>query len=201
MGIVLSALSPETISQQCFDEAPSVLDGGDPYEAIAPSLLTSNDKKAIEKLFERLEGRWSGGSNGYFCRGTKGSARKEADGYRIDMNATRDGPEEILLTSSLTSNDNKTSRTEKLHLYLSDNTLRVDRNDRAGEVKILELPRGGGSIEFLHKVITRSGSAGGVTGTEILRRIQVSATSLTIEYDVYFIGGLASGSTWKLKRK
>lgn len=201
MGIFLSAASAEVASQQCFDESPSVLGGGDPYEAIEPTRLNSKGGDAIEKLFDRLEGRWSGSSKGYMCRGTKGSARKEADGYRIEMSVTRDNPDEILLTSDLTSNDNKTSRTEKLRLYLSDNSLRVDRDDRAGEVKILQLPRSGSSIEFLQKTIGRSGAAGAVTGTEILRRIKVSATSLTIEYEVYFVGGLASASTWKLKKK
>lgn len=201
MAVFLSAASTETAAQQCFDEAPSVLDGGDPYDLIMPTRLNSKDRKAIEQLFQRLEGRWSGNSKGYFCRGRKGAARKEADGYRIEMYATRDNPNEILLTSSLTSDDNSTIRAEKLRLLLSDNTLRVDVDDPGGEVRILQIPRTGGTIEFLHKVITRPGSTGIVEVTEILRRIHVSATSLTIEYEVYFIGGLASESTWKLTRK
>ena len=201
MGIFLLAASTQAVSQQCFDAAPSVLDGGGPYEAIEPTRLTTNERKAVQQLFERLEGRWSGNSMGYFCRGTKGAARKEADGYRIEMNATRNNSDELLLTSNLTSKDNKTSRTEKLHLFLSDNALRVDRNDRAGEVRILQMPRGGSSIEFLQKVISGSGSTGGMEVRETLRLIHVSATSLTIKYTVYFIGGLASESTWELKRK
>lgn len=35
-------------------------------------------------------------------------------------------------------------------LDLSDNTFRVGRDDRGGEVSILQMPRGGSSIEFLH---------------------------------------------------
>ncbi len=201
MGIFLLAASTETVSQQCFDEAPSVVDGGEPYESIAPTRLTRNEREVIEQLFERLEGRWSGNSKGYFCRGRIGAARKEADGYRIEMNATRDNPNEILLTSNLTSNDDTTIRTEKLHLFLSDTTLRADRDDRAGEVRILQTAPGGSPIEFLQKVITRPGSSGGVEVRETLRRIHVSATSLVIEYTVYFIGGLASESTWTLTRK
>lgn len=201
LAIFLLVASTETVSQQCFDEAPSVRDGGDPYEFITPTRLTSTNKKDIKKLFERLEGRWSGHSNGYFCRGTKGAVRKEADDYRIEMQATRDNPDEVFLTSNLTSNDNTTSRTEKLHLFLSENSLRVGFDDRGGEVRITQMPRGGSTIEFLHKVISRPGSDGDVQVTEILRRISVSATSLVIEYEVYYLGGLASGSTWKLARK
>ena len=201
MVVFLSAVSTGAASQQCFDAAPSVLGGADPLEFITPTHLTSNDRKAIEQLFERLEGRWIGNSKGYFCRGTKDAARKEADDYRIEMNATRNNPNEIQLTSQLTSNDNTTTKTEKLRLFLSDNTLRVDVDDRGGEVGILQMPRGGSTIEFLHKVITRDGSTGNVMVTEILYRIQVSTTSLTMKFDVYFIGGLASGSTWKLSRK
>jgi hypothetical protein len=197
----LLATSTETVSQQCFDEAPSVPDGGGPYESIASTRLSTEERKEIERLFERLEGRWIGNSKGYFCRGRIGAARKKADGYRIEMNATRDNPNELLLTSSLTSNDGTTIRTEKLHLFLSDNSLRVDRNDRAGEVRILQMPRGSSPIEFLQKVITRPGSNGGVEVRETRYRIHVSATSLVIEYTVYFIGGLASESTWKLTRK
>jgi hypothetical protein len=117
------------------------------------------------------------------------------------MNATRDNPNEILLKSQLTSNDNTTTKTEKLRLFLSENTLRVDVDDRGGEVGILQMPRDDSTIEFLHKVITRSGSTGNVMVTEILYRIRVSATGLVIKFEVYFIGGLASGSTWKLTRK
>ena len=201
MVVFLSAVSTEAASQQCFDTAPSVLNGADPLEFITPTHLTSNDKKVIEQLFERLKGRWSGNSKGYFCRGTKGAARKEADDYRIDMNATRNNPNELLLTSQLTSIDNTTTKTEKLRLFLSDNTLRVGVDDRGGEVGILQMPQGGGPIEFLHKVISRNGSTGNVMVTEILYRIQVSATSLAMTFDVYSTGGLASGSTWTLTRK
>ncbi len=200
-AIFLLLASTETVSQQCFDEAPSVRDGGDPYEFITPTRLTSTNKKDIKKLFERLEGRWNGHSNGYFCRGTKGAVRKEVDDYRIEMKATRDSPDEIFLTANLTSKDNTTSRTEKLHLFLSENSLRVGFDDRGGEVRITQMPRSGSTIEFLHKVISRPGSNGDVQVTEILRRISVSATSLVIEYEVYYLGGLASGSTWKLARK
>lgn len=200
IGILLLAASTETVAQQCFDEAPSVLSGGGLYESIAPTRLATKEWKEIERLFERLEGRWSGSSKGYFCRGRKGAARKEADDYRIEMNATRDNPNELLLTSSLTSSDGTTSRSEKLHLFLSDNTLRADRNDRAGDVRILQMPRDGSSIEFLQKVITRPAS-GGVEVRETLHRIHVPATSLVVEYSVYFIGGLASESTWRLMRK
>ena len=199
--VFVSAASTETAAQQCFDEAPSVLAGGNAYETITPTRLTSTDRKAIEQLFARLEGRWSGNSNGYFCRGRKGAARKEADDYRIEMKATRDNPNELLLTSNMTSKDNTTIRTETLHLFLSGDTLRVGADDRGGEVRILQLPRGVGTLEFLHKVISGSASSGGVTVTEILRRIQVSATRLTIEFEVYLIGGLASESTWTLTRK
>ena len=201
MVVFLSAVSTEAASQQCFDEAPSVLNGADPFEFITPTRLTSNDRKAVEQLFARLQGRWSGSSKGYFCRGTKGAARREADDYRIEMNATRDNPNEILLTSQLTSIDNTTTKTEKLRLFLSENTLRVDVDDPGGEVGILQMPRGSSPIEFLHKVITRNGSTGNVMVTEILYRIQVSASSLAIKFDVYFIGGLASGSTWTLTRR
>lgn len=201
MAIFLSAAPTVAVSQQCFNEAPSVRDGARPYELIAPSRITSTDKKDIEKLFARLGSRWNGRSNGYFCRGTKGAARKEADDYRIEMNVIRASPDEVLLTSNLTSFDNTTVRTEKLHLFLSENTLRVGFDDRGGEVRILQMPRNGGTLEFLHKVIRRLGSDGSAQVTEILRRINVSATSLVIEYEVYHLGGLASGSTWKLARK
>jgi len=200
MGLFLLAASTETIAQQCFDEAPSTLDGGNPYEPITPTRLSTDDRKGIEQLFKRLEGHWSGYSKGYFCRGSKDTTRKEADDYRIEMRATRENPNELVLTSNLTSMDYSTIRTETLHLFLSDNTLRADRNDKAGEVGILQLPRDGGSIEFLQKVITRLAS-GGVEMRETLHRIHVSATGLVIEYTVYFIGGLASESTWKLKKK
>jgi len=201
MAILFTAASTEAVSQQCFDEAPSVREGVDLYDLLVPTRLTSRDKAVIDQLFERLEGRWSGDSKGYFCRGRKGAARKEADGYRIDMNATRDNSDVLLLTSNMTSKDNSSVRTEKLRLFLSNDTLRVGVDDQGGEVQIQQMPRDGGPIEFLHKVIFRSGADGGVTVTEILRRISVSATSVIIEYEVYQLGVFASGSTWKLKRK
>lgn len=200
MGIFLLTASTKAFSQQCFDAAPSTLGGGDPYEAIAPTRLSTEERKNIEQLFKRLEGHWSGSSKGYFCRGTKDAIRKQANDYRIELNATRNNPNELVLTSNLTSMDYSTVRTETLHLYLSDNTLRADRNDKAGDVAILQLPRNGSSIEFLQKVIT-SPASGGVEVRETLHQIQISANHLTIKFTVYFIGGLASESTWKLTKK
>lgn len=200
MGVFLLAAATETLSQQCFDEAPSTLDGGDPYDAIAPTRLSADEKKEVERLFGRLEGRWSGSSRGYFCRGTRDAVRKEADDYRIEMNVTRRGPGELVLTSNLTSSDSGTVRTEKLHLFLSGSTLRADRNDRAGGVEVLQLSQDGDAIEFLQKVITRPAS-GGAEVRETLHGIQVSGNRLELDYTVYFVGGLASESTWKLAKK
>lgn len=200
VGVLLLAASTETVAQQCFEQAPSALGGGDPYEAITPTRFGTEERRQIEQLFKRLEGHWSGSSKGYFCRGTRDAIRKEANDYRIEMNATSDSPNELVLTSNLTSMDNSTIRTETLHLYLSDNTLRADRNDKAGDVAILQLPRDGRSIEFVQKVITNPASAG-VQVRETLHQIQVSANNLTMKFTVYFIGGLASESTWKLTRK
>jgi len=67
-------------------------------------------------------------------------------------------------------------------------------------VKILDLSRSGNAIEFLHKEV-RSAATGGAGFTEIRRKIKVSATTLTIAFEVYVEGGLTSASTWKLKKK
>lgn len=200
MGILLLSTSTPLLAQACFQQAPSLRAGDDPFKPTEPTRLSSDGRKSVEKLFQKVKGRWAGDSQGYFCRGTESAPRKEADGYRIAMEATTKGSNELHITSAMVSKDNTTSRTEKLRLFLSDNTLRVDRNDRGGEVKIVQLSPGGSSIEFLHKVIN-SGAPGPAGFTEILRRIQVSATTLTIAYEVYLQGGLTSSSTWKLRKK
>ena len=73
----------------------------------------------------------------FFVEAKRGAPRKEEDRYRIVMDVTTDGSEELLITSYLSSKDNKTNRTERLRLILSSNSLRANRNDRAGEVKIV----------------------------------------------------------------
>ena len=200
MGVFLLLASPELLAQKCFSQAPSLQGGQDPYQAIASTRLSKEGGEVVEKLSKRIKGRWAGDAEGFFCRGKEGAPREEADRYRIVMDVTTDGSEELLITSYLSSKDNKTNRTERLRLILSSNSLRANRNDRAGEVNIMAMPRNGKSIEFLHKSV-RPGVTGGAGFTEILRRIKVSATTLTIVFEVYTKGGLTSGSTWKLRKK
>jgi hypothetical protein len=117
----------------------------------------------------------------------------------LAMEATVDDSE-LLITSDLAAKDNKTTRTETLRLILSDGSLRVNRNDPAGEVNIVDLSRSGNALEFLHKEV-RPAATGGAGFTEIRRKIKVSATTLTIVFEVFVEGGLTSASTWKLKKK
>ena len=199
IGILLMSASIGSHAQECFQQAPSLENGADPFAPIASTRLSKDDRKAVEKLFRNVKGRWTGDAEGYFCRGNKESLRKEADNYRIAMEATTDGSEELLITSELNSKTKKTTRTEKLRLFVSNDSLRVNHNDRGGEVKILQMSRSGDAIEFIHKVVV-STDTGAIDFTEIVRRIQVSATRLSIVYDVYLRGGLTSSGTWKLAK-
>lgn len=200
MSILLLAASPLSHALECFERSPSVRAGKDVFDAISPTRLTSEDRKSVDRFFRLLQGRWRGKTDGYFCRGTRDAIRKEKDDYRVELKATRDGTDELSLVSSLESTDAKTSRTETLRLYLSEDALRLDRDDRGSGVEILSLSSTGGEIAFLHKVFDRS-AAGGVTVTEFLRRFHVSTTRLEIEYQVYLAGVLSSASTWVLSRK
>lgn len=199
IGILLMSASTGSLSQECFQQAPSLENGADPFAPVASTRLSKDDRKAVEKLFQNVKGRWTGDAEGYFCRGKKESPRKEADIYRIAMEATTDGSDELLITSELNSEVKKTTRTERLRLFVSGDSLRVNRNDRGGEVKILQISRSGNAIEFDHKVVN-SAATGATDFTEIVRKIQVSATRLTIVYAVFLRGGLTSSSTWKLTR-
>ncbi len=194
-------LAPVSLpAQNCFDQAPSLRDGQDVYAAIEPTRISSDDRKAIENLFKQIKGRWAGDAHGYFCRGKESAPRREADDFRVATEATVSRSNELSITSDMIAKDNKTRRTEKLRLILSDNSLRVNSNDPGGEVKILELSRSGKAIAFVHKAIA-SQATGGVRFTEIVHRITVSGTTMTMEFYVYLRGGLTSSSTWKLKKK
>ena len=193
-------VAPALHAQQCFDPAPSLQGGRDPYQTLTPTRVSADGRKSIEALFKKLRGRWEGRAGGYFCRGTKESPRTEPDDFDIVMKATTSGTREISMVSELQSRENKKSRTETLRLFLTDSSLRVNRNDRAGEVTIESLSRGGGSIAFAQKEIL-SRAPGGAGFTEIHRRIEVGPTSLTMRYDVYLRGGLTSSTVWKLRKK
>ena len=200
VGLLLLLIAPELLAQTCFSQAPSMQGGQDFYQAITSTRLSKEDEKIIEKLFKKVSGRWAGDAEGFFCRGKEATSREEADRYRsIALQATTDGPDELLIWSVLNSKDGRTNRTETLRLFVSDKSLRVHRNNGAGQVKIMGMSRSGDVIEFLEK--GRPSGAGGAGFIEILRKIKVSATTLTIVVEVYAKDGLTSRSTWKLRKK
>lgn len=196
-GVVLLGMAGAVPAQECFSQAPSLAGGKDPYQVLTPTRLSKEGAKSIEKLFKKLKGRWAGEADGFFCRGTEAAPRREDDDFRVAMEAVAKATDALEITSDLTEKNNRTSRSERLRLMITDGTLRANRDDPGGDVEILDMSRNGSSIAFLHKEI----KSGGGGFTEILRRIKVSGTSLTIVYDVYTRGGLTSSSTWKLKKK
>ena len=198
-GVLVFFAASDLLAENCYDQAPSLQGRQDPNQPIPSTQLSKDGRAGIEKLFKRMKGRWAGASDGYFCLGKESAPRKQEDSYHIVMESTL-SDSVLLIRSDLVAKDNTTKRTETLRLILSDSSLRVNRDDPAGEVMILDLSRSGNAIEFLHKEL-RSPVTGGAGFTEIRRKIKVSATTLTIVFEVYVEGGLTSASTWKLKKK
>ena len=198
--MLLLAVSTPSHALQCFEPSPSVREGKDAYDAITPTRLSSDERKSITRIFQRLAGRWSGKTNGYFCRGTTNASRKEANDYSVELTARSDSADELSLVSDLVSADGTTTRTERLRLFLSADALRLDSNDPGSGVEILSLSSSGNAMVFLHKVFVRNADVG-VRVTEVQRRIEVSGTRLQIDYQVYLGGVLSSASSWVLSRK
>lgn len=193
-AIVLLVASSASAAD-CFSPAPSVAGGGDRYAAIESSQLSKGQQRSLVKLFKKLKGRWRGDAKGFFCEGKEGAPKKRADDYTIEAEADMNRSGALSMRADLTSKSKGTTRSENLRLIPAGDKLRINKNNVASEAKVLAA-----SSRELHVVLkeTLPRAAGFV---EIYRRIRVSGSSVTIDYEVYSQGGLSSRSTWRLKKR
>ena len=190
--------APLAAGAKCFDRSPLTPPGADPHTAIESNQLSHSQKKAVDALFKSLRGRWQGKAKGYFCKGTRESPRQVSDNATAEIEVESYERDSVTIKAILTADDRRSSRNELLRLFLSDETLRVGRDTRAGETKVLSARRN--QLAFAIKVFHRHGGAvGGIR--EVHRKILVTHNQMTIEFTVYSQGGLISTSRWTARRR
>ncbi len=232
------------LAADCYSASPLAA-SGKAFEPTTARKLTSSEQRQIDTLFRKMAQQWKGETQGYFCMGTENAPRKKPDDYQVTARVKQDSSGNIRFEADLFSPHKKTRRRENLRLFSSHDFLRVDVNNRAGDVAVVSLDNQ--HLEFIQafRVTHRQPmkrdddeeeKEGEVsilpvdeevsilpeledddaeesddeqekirfktfsTAREIVRRITVSGTYLTIDYKVYTQGVLSSASTWRMKK-
>lgn len=185
----------------CFQKSPLLDSEGYPIVEVNSRTLSRAEYRDLKGLLKQTAGRWRGTATGYFCLGKEDAPRIKRDDFTIEVDSEVDSSGNMRLSAAFTTLDRSTSRSEGLNLFVSSRGLRLDYNNRSGNVEILEVSRA--SIEFVHahRLATRgSGAIGGSLPRQLLKKIDVSGSSMTVHHEVYIGGVLTSGSTWSLRR-
>lgn len=189
---------PVALGAECFEPSPLTPPGADPHIAIESNRLSNSQQKAIEMLFKSLRGRWQGKSYGYFCKGSEESPKKVSDNATAEIEVESYDRNSATIKAVLTAADRRSSRNELLRLILNGETLRVGRDTRAGETRVLSA----NANQLAFAVKESQGRVGVIGGfREVHRTISVSRNQLTIEFTVYSQGGLSSTSRWVARKR
>ena len=182
---------------RCFTPSPSMRGDLLISDEILPRILEPFEKEKIRKLFRQMRGRWKGKITGYNCQGDEESPVKEEDNFKVTLSSEIGISEGFSFDANLKS-DSGTSRHERYDFYIKDNVLRMNAENKSGDIEINEIASD--TLAFTRKF--RSGRRFGRSGPlqEVVFNISVVRNELYINRISYSSGKLGSISTWKLSK-
>ena len=189
-------ISPST----CFSPSYSIQQGRTIYERIIPSYIGESEYIDLQKLFQGLEGEWSGDGWVLFCTQTDGIVNEELDNYSINsIGRVHRGTGEFVIESALHNRDRWTKEDNILRLYLSEKILAENANLAVPDIELISVSSD--ELVYVNKRKNRR-----VSGPRrFLERVntikKTSETSFLLERIVYLGGMLRSISSWHLERR
>jgi hypothetical protein len=191
---------PPVSASLCFSPSYSIQQGRTIYEKIVPTYIGESEYLDLEKLFQGLEGEWSGDGWVLFCTQTDGQVYEELDNYSINsIGKIHRGTGEFSIESALHNRDRWTKEDKILRLYLSEKILAEKANLAVPDIELISVSSD--ELVYVNKRKNRR-----VSGPRrFLERVntikKTSETSFLLERIVYLGGMLRSISSWHLERR
>lgn len=184
-------------ANSCFEKTPFVDEENNPIAFIEESKLSVSESKTLERLFARAKGRWSGQTEGYLCSGTEKAPKTKPDDFYIDAEVNVDSSNNMRFDASFVALDRNSTRQELLRIYISDNVLRLGQNSKGGNAKITSLTDDSVEFVYVHRVVFGHRAS---QLRHLIKKLQVSSSSLSMHHQVYLNGLLLSESRWSMHR-
>jgi hypothetical protein len=189
---------PHLFASGCFSPSYSIQQGRGVNEVVIPKDLMEGEYQDLQKLFQGLDGVWSGNARVFGCPETPDERREQIDNYSIKSKGTMQSTGQFVLESDMYSMEKRHTEHKILRLYLSEEKLAKQPNIKVADIELISVSSN--ELVYVEKGQSRSGS-GALLVREIVTTIKKSGeASFTLERVFYVNGRLISKSIWHLER-
>ncbi|MCX4027795.1 hypothetical protein H0A36_25170 [Endozoicomonas sp. SM1973] len=183
---------PPSFALDCFAPSPSKQEGDNTFIPITSSKLSVAEQKKVKLLFDNLVGNWRGKAEEFECFGTKNSPRAVKSSYNVDFRVSEFSQGDLEINSTLDDQFKGRLTQEYIKLHSSKRYLRIETNNKAGDVEISMLSST--TVQFFQKVRNKG------LVKETVRRFEIHGSHLTVDYEFYTQNVLARKITYRLKK-
>jgi len=188
---------PSLSAPECFSPSYSIQKGRGVFETVIPRDFMEGEYQDLQKLFQGLDGVWSGNARVLGCPETPDERREQIDNYTIKSKGTMQSTGQFVLESDMYSMEKRHTVNKILRLYLSEEKLAKQPNIKVADIELISVSSN--ELVYVEKGQTKSGS-GARIGHEIVTTIKKSGeASFTLERVFYVNGRLISKSIWHLE--
>ncbi|KJS28413.1 MAG: hypothetical protein VR64_24720 [Desulfatitalea sp. BRH_c12] len=195
-AVVGGVLVQPSFAEQCLAPSPTLLKGEDPYAPIKDRDLTPGENDTLKRLYQSLTGNWRATAETFFCTSADDPDDVDSDRATGQAKVVVDYSGDLTMTAEFYSPRQKSSHQEILHMFQSNNRLRIEHDTGAGDVELIDIS--GHTISCLYRRIVPMGK--GSSRREFFFTLHAAADAFTIEQQLYIQGRLSSGQSWHFKR-
>lgn len=188
---------PHWYASGCFGPSYSVQQGRGVFGKIIPRDFSEGEYQELKKLFEGLDGSWSGNGWSLYCEEWGGQISEQMDHFLIKSDCTIDSTGWWVLESDLYSRENRTTKHQTLRLHLSEDQLALRPNVKEVEIEVISVSSD--ELIYLEKRQQRAGGGwcGALKFFETVTTIKKTGeASFSLEKVIYLNGRLISKSIW-----
>jgi hypothetical protein len=172
-----------------------------PGAAFRPAVvrpLSAEEQQYLADLFERLEGRWQGRTEGFICEGDHQQPRRRPDDHRLWLDFTVETEGDMNVQIAQASDANDSERMDRQRWYISAGYLRLNRNAPEGDVEIIAIKPQGFSVWERRQLRAPTGAA---IRRSVRHDLELRDDGLMLQFAVYTHGVLTSMGTWRLEAR
>jgi hypothetical protein len=183
---------PPLLATGCFSPSYSVLQGRHVNEVVRPRDLMEGEYQDLKKLFQGLDGAWSGNARVLGCTETPDERREQIDNYSIKSEGKFLSRGQFVLESDLYSMELTTTHHEILRLYLNEEKLAKRPDIKVADIELI-------SVSSDELVYVEKGQT--ITGVnEVVTTIKKTGeASFSLERAIYVFGRLLKKDIWHLE--
>ena len=193
---------PPLSAVRCFSPSYSLRMGMGMRQALVPRELMPGEYEDLQKLFESLNGGWSGVGWSIDCQESQGELRKEMDNYSIRSDGRMRSRGKFVLKSTLHSRKNNFTEDKIIRLNVNPQRL-SSATGRTSDIELLSVSSD--ELVYVEKhVRNRQTTSGNLISEahETLTAIKKTGeVSFSLERSMYLNGRLKTLSTWDLENK